>query len=93
VAPFEKAMLVACRQAEGRQGPQTSRDGGKVEDRKRFGELERCKAAVELAKALARKRKQKPSLRAISAALAEAGHLNEHGKPFAAKSIASMISG
>lgn len=33
------------------------------------------------------------SLRAISAELAAQGHLNERGKPFAAKSIASMLAG
>ena len=37
--------------------------------------------------ALAKKmRRRKRSLREISAALAEAGHVNEHGKPFAAMS-------
>ena len=31
------------------------------------------------------------SLRAISAALAAEGHLNERGRPFAAKSVAAML--
>jgi hypothetical protein len=33
------------------------------------------------------------SLRRISARLAEAGHVNEHGEPFDAASIKSMIEG
>ena len=34
----------------------------------------------------------KLSLRAISAALASQGHLNERGSPLAAKSVASMLA-
>jgi DNA invertase Pin-like site-specific DNA recombinase len=63
--------------------------GIKVEGRKNLAETH--PAAVALARELARKRKQKLSLRAISAELAAAGHINERGKPFAAKSIASML--
>jgi hypothetical protein len=50
---------------------------------------------VALAKRLARKKKPKGgalSLRAISASLAEQGHLNEPRRPFAAKSVASMLA-
>jgi hypothetical protein len=49
---------------------------------------------VALAKRLARRKPKggKLSLRAISAALAAQGHLNEGGKPFAAKSVASMLA-
>jgi hypothetical protein len=32
------------------------------------------------------------SLRKIAAALAEAGHLNERGKPFNPKSIVAMVA-
>jgi hypothetical protein len=44
-----------------------------------------------MAKSLARRRKQKPTLRAISAELAAAGYLNQNGKPYAAESIVSML--
>jgi hypothetical protein len=63
--------------------------GAKVEDRKSHAELR--PEVVELARKLAAKRKRPMSPRAISAALAEAGHLNENGKPYAATSIASML--
>ena len=33
------------------------------------------------------------SFREISARLAEAGHLNEHGQPFNAQSVRAMIEG
>ncbi|MGO9419911.1 hypothetical protein [Roseiarcus sp.] len=49
-------------------------------------------AALAMARKLAAVRKRKPSLGEISAALAEAGHLNERGKPLAAKSVASMLA-
>jgi hypothetical protein len=45
-----------------------------------------------MAKRLAAVRKRKPSLRAIAAALAQAGHFNERGKPFGPKSIALMLA-
>jgi hypothetical protein len=49
---------------------------------------------VALARTLARRKPKggKLSLRAISAALAAQGHLNECDKAFAAKSIASMLA-
>jgi hypothetical protein len=49
---------------------------------------------VALARTLARRKPKggKLSLTAISAALAAQGHLNERGKAFAAKSIASMLA-
>jgi hypothetical protein len=48
--------------------------------------------AVALAKRLAAVRKRKPSLRAIAAALAQAGYFNERGNPFGPKSIAVMLA-
>ncbi len=45
-------------------------------------------AFVKLAKRLAPK---KLSLRRIGMALAEAGHLNANGQPFAAQSIKNML--
>jgi hypothetical protein len=45
-----------------------------------------------MATRLASVRKRKPSLRALAAALAAAGHLNERGTQFAPKSIAAMLT-
>ena len=50
--------------------------------------------AVALAKRLHRaspKTGKRMSLRKIAAALAEAGHLNERGRPFNPKSIVAMV--
>jgi len=49
--------------------------------------------AVALAKALARKKPKggKMSLRAVAAAMAAQGYLNERGRPFNPKSIATML--
>ena len=48
---------------------------------------------VALARRLRRKRANgEMSLRAISEELARQGHLNERGKPYAAKSVASMLA-
>jgi DNA invertase Pin-like site-specific DNA recombinase len=63
--------------------------GVKVEGRKSHAELR--PEVVALARSLARHRKRPLSLRAISAELAAAGYLNQHGKPYAAESIASML--
>jgi hypothetical protein len=66
--------------------------GAKVEGRK--SHVEARPDVVRLAKALARRRRKggKPLLRAISAALAEQGHVNERGKPFNPKSVAVMLA-
>jgi hypothetical protein len=66
--------------------------GKKVEGRKSHAEAR--PDVVKLAKALARRKPKggKPSLRAISAALAEVGHLNEHGRPYNPKSVAVMLA-
>ncbi len=65
---------------------------GKCEGRK--SHAERRPEAVALAKALSRKRPKggQLSLRAVSAAMAAQGFLNEHGRPFNHKSIASMLA-
>ena len=89
IAQFEKASNVAKLAAA----------------RKRKRECEgRCKGRKPLSTtrpevvALARRlRRRKPkggqlSLRAVSAQLATRGYLNERGKPYAAKSVASMLS-
>jgi hypothetical protein len=65
------------------------------------GKCEGCKSHAEvrpetvaLAKHLARKRPKggQMSLRAVSAAMAAQGFLNERGMPFNHKSIASMLA-
>lgn len=67
---------------------------GKCEGRK--SHAEKYPGTVALAKKLHRaspKTGKRMSLRKISAALAEAGHLNEHGRPFHSESIKRMVEG
>jgi DNA invertase Pin-like site-specific DNA recombinase len=89
ISEFEKASLVA-RLAGARRRKRAT--GAKVDGRKSHAELR--PDVVALAKRLARKKPKggKMSLRAISAALVAEGHLNERGRPFAAKSVASMLA-
>jgi DNA invertase Pin-like site-specific DNA recombinase len=83
VAQFDKAMTVAkLRLARDR----VRKRDGKCEGRKSHAEVR--PGAVAMAKALHR---QGMSYRVISAQLAEAGHLNERGKPFHHKSIRAMV--
>jgi DNA invertase Pin-like site-specific DNA recombinase len=91
VAEFEKTTLVAKLAAARRR--KRIATGEKVEGRK--SHVEARPDVVALAKRLARKKPNGGalSLRAISAELAEQGHLNERGRPFNPKSIASMIAG
>ena len=88
VAQFEKTTIVA-KLAAARKRKRLAM--GKCEGRKSLAETN--PEAVALAKRLARRKPKggKMSLRQISAALAAEGHLNEHGKPFAAKSVAVML--
>jgi DNA invertase Pin-like site-specific DNA recombinase len=88
VAQFEKTTTVAKLAAARRRKRLAT--GKKVEGRKSRAEAR--PDIVALAKALNRKRKRPLSLRAISAKLAAQGVLNERGRPFAAKSIASMLA-
>jgi DNA invertase Pin-like site-specific DNA recombinase len=90
IAEFEKTTLVAKLAAARRR--KRIATGTKVEGRKSHAEAR--PDVVKLAKALARKKPKggKPSLRAISAALAEQGHVNERGKPFNPKSVAVMLA-
>jgi DNA invertase Pin-like site-specific DNA recombinase len=88
VAEFEKTTLVAkLKAARDRKKKATGKCGG------RKTHAERRPDVVILAKALARKKPEggQLSLRAISAELEAQGHLNERGKPFNPKSIASML--
>jgi DNA invertase Pin-like site-specific DNA recombinase len=86
-AQFEKSRLVS-KLASARQRKRAS--VGRCEGRKPLSETR--PDVVAIARKL-RRRKPKGgrlSLRAVSKELAARGHLNERGKPFAAKSIASM---
>ncbi len=90
IAEFEKATLVAKLAAARRRKRVAT--GEKVEGRKSLAETR--PEVVALAKALARKKPKggKLSLRAVSAAMAAQGYLNERGRPFNPKSIATMLA-
>ena len=90
ISEFEKASLVARLAAARRRKREAT--GMKVGGMKSHAETH--PEVVALAKRLARKKPKggRLSLRAISAALAAEGHLNERGRPFAAKSVASMLA-
>jgi DNA invertase Pin-like site-specific DNA recombinase len=89
IAQFEKASSVAKLAAARKR----KRDAhGKCEGRKSL--TEKQPEVVALARKL-RRRKPKSgqlSLRAVAAQLAACGYLNERGKPYAAKSVASMLT-
>ena len=91
VSEFDKGTLVAkLRGARERK----RRETGKCEGRK--SHVEKRPGAVALAKKLHRaspKTGKRMSLRKISVALAEAGHVNEHGRPFHTQSIRRMVEG
>ena len=89
VAQFDKATLVAKLAAARNRKRAT---GVKVEGRR--SHAEKHPELVARAKRLARRKPKggRLSLRAISAALVAEGHLNERGKPFAAKSVATMLA-
>lgn len=87
VAQFEKASTVA-KLADARKRKRVA--NGKCEGRKSIAERE--PAACERAKELASVRKLKPSLRSIAATLAAEDFLSSTGKPFTAKTIASMLA-
>jgi len=86
-AQLDKAMTVAkLRGARERKRRLT----GKCEGRKSIAELR--PDVVALAREL-RRRKPKPTLRAIAAELAAGGHLASSGKPFEASVVARMLRG
>jgi hypothetical protein len=89
VAQFDKATTVAKLAAARKRKREA---GVKCEGRK--SHAERRPAMVALAKRLARRKPKggKLSLRAISAELAAQGHLNERGRAFNPKSVASMLA-
>jgi DNA invertase Pin-like site-specific DNA recombinase len=89
ISEFEKASTVA--KLAGARRRKRLATGSKVEGRK--SHFEERPEVVALAKALARKRPggKRLTLVAISAELAAQGHVNERGKPFHHKSVASML--
>jgi DNA invertase Pin-like site-specific DNA recombinase len=89
ISEFEKASVVA-RLAGARRRKRVA-TGKKVEGRKSLAELR--PDVVALAKRLARKKPKggQLSLREVSAALAAQGFLNERGRPFNHKSVATML--
>lgn len=86
IAEFEKASTVA-KLAAARKRKRA--DTGRCEGRKPLSETH--PDAVAMARKLHRRRKRPLSLRQISGELAAAGYVNERGRPFAAKSVASML--
>jgi len=90
IAQFDKASTVAKLAAARKRKKEAT---GKCEGRKSHAELQ--PDVVALARRLRRKKPKggQMSLRAISAALEAEGHLNEKGKPFNPKSVASMLAG
>lgn len=91
VAQFDKAMIVAKLKA-GRDSKRAK--GEKVEGRKAHAEIR--PEVVALAKRLRRaspKNGSRLSYRAIAVKLADAGHLNDRGQVFNAKSVRAMIEG
>jgi len=97
VSDFEKTMLLL--KLKGARDRKRA-TGVKVEGRKNHQELR--PEVVALAKRLAREpfgtgrrspRQARRSLRQVSAALAEAGHVTSKGKPFSAESVKRMLQG
>src|SRR6516162_4166889 len=90
IAEFEKMTLVAKLAAARKRKRMAT--GEKVEGRKSHVEVR--PDVVKLAKALGRKKPKggRLSLRAISAELAAQGFLNERGRRFNPKSIATMLA-
>ena len=88
IAQFEKASAVAKLAAARKRKREQF---GKCEGRK--SHAEKRPEVVTLARKLRRKcpKSGQLSLRAVSKELAAKGYLNERGKPYAAKSVASML--
>jgi len=88
IAQFEKASSVAKLAAARKRKRERE---GRCEGRKPLSET--SPEAVTLARRLRRKRPKggQLSLRKVSKELAASGFLNERGKPYAAKSVASML--
>ena len=89
IAQFEKASAVAKLAAARKRKRERE---GRCEGRKPLSETR--PEVVALARKLRRRRPKagQLSLRAVSKELAASGFLNERGKPYAAKSVASMLA-
>jgi hypothetical protein len=89
IAEFEKASSVAKLAAARKRKRESV---GWCEGRKPLSETR--PEVVALARKLRRRRPKRGqlSLREVSKALATQGFLNERGKPYAAKSVASMLN-
>ena len=89
IAQFEKASTVAKLKA--------ARDRKRARDGKCEGRKSHVEMNPELVALVKRLRRRNPktgdrrSLRAIAAELAKLGHMNIHGRPFAAESIQAMV--
>ena len=90
VAQFEKASIVAKLAAARKRKRERE---GRCEGRKPLSETR--PEVVALARSLRRRRPKggQLSLRGVSKELAARGFFNELGKPYAAKSVASMLLG
>jgi hypothetical protein len=92
IAQFEKASLVnKLKAARDRVKAQTGKCGGRRSFKESHPEM------VELARELARPPaghapNRGPSLRKVSAALAERGYLAPTGKPYSAMAVRSMLA-
>ena len=88
IAQFEKASAVAKLAAARKRKRERF---GKCEGRKSLSE--KRPELVSLARKLHRKRPKagQLSLRGVSKKLADQGYLNEHGRPYAAESVATML--
>jgi DNA invertase Pin-like site-specific DNA recombinase len=89
IAQFEKASAVAKLAAARKRKREVT---GKCEGRKAHAELR--PDLVALARRLRRRRPKggQKSLRSISAELEAQGHVNERGRPYNPKSVASMLA-
>ena len=87
-AQYEKARLVAkLRSARERKRAET----GKCEGRKSHAEMNPELVATARRLRRARPKGGQRSLREVSAELAKLGHLNEHGRPYAASSVKALL--
>jgi len=92
IAQFDKAATVA--KLKGARDRKSAEAGKRIEGRKTLAETN--PDVVLMAKRLRRaspKTGARKSLRNISEVLASAGHINERGQPFAAKSVKAMVDG
>jgi DNA invertase Pin-like site-specific DNA recombinase len=89
IAQFEKASAVAKLAAARKRKRERE---GRCEGRKPLGETR--PDVVSLARKLRRRgsKRGRLSLRDVSKVLASRGFLNERGRPYAAKSVASMLT-